>query len=123
MRIGARHVDKARSEFPGAAIVELDFARPATLATAVKGVAAVFSATPFDLLPTAEQDLIAAAKSAGVGRFVKLSAMGGRGRPQFAAHAGGGGARGIGPRLDGPAADFLHAKLFDHAGRHRCARA
>ncbi|MGD0641118.1 MAG: NmrA family NAD(P)-binding protein [Roseiarcus sp.] len=81
VRIGARAVAKARAEFPGAEIVELDFARPATLATAVKGVDAVFSATPYELLPQAEQELIAAAKAAGVARFVKMSAMGVEGDP------------------------------------------
>ncbi len=81
VRIGARNVDKARAEFPGAEIVELDFARPATLAAAVKGVGAVFSAAPYELLPTAERELIAAAKAAGVARFVKLSAMGVEGDP------------------------------------------
>lgn len=81
VRIGARAVDKAKAEFPGAEIVELDFARPATLAAAVNGVGAVFSATPYELLPNAEQELIAAAKAAGVKRFVKLSAMGVDGDP------------------------------------------
>ena len=76
VRIGVRHVDNAKAEFPGAEIAELDFARPQTLAAAVNGVSAVFSATPYELLPSAEQALIAAAKSSGVGRFVKLSAMG-----------------------------------------------
>ncbi len=76
VRIGARDIAKAKAEFPKAEIAELDFARPATLAAAVKGVGAVFSATPYELLPKAEQDLIAAAKAAGVGRFVKMSAMG-----------------------------------------------
>ena len=94
VRIGARAVDKAKAEFPGAEIVELDFARPATLAAAVNGVGAVFSATPYELLPNAEQELIAAAKAAGVKRFVKLVGDGRRRRPQFAAHAGGEGARG-----------------------------
>jgi uncharacterized protein YbjT (DUF2867 family) len=81
VRIGARAVDKAKAAFPGARIIELDFARPATLAAAVNGVDAVFSATPYELLPKAEQELIAAAKSAGVERFVKLSAMGVEGDP------------------------------------------
>src|SRR5271166_5416770 len=62
VRIGARNVEKAKAEFPGAEVVALDFAKPATLAPAVHGVSAIFSATPYDLLPGAEEALIAAAK-------------------------------------------------------------
>jgi len=76
VRIGARDLVKAKADFPSAEIVELDFARPATLAAAVRGVDAVFSATPYELLPDAERALIDAAKAGGVERCVKLSAMG-----------------------------------------------
>ena len=116
VRIGARAVDKAKAEFPGAEIVELDFARPATLAAAVNGVGAVFSATPYELLPNAEQELIAAAKSAGVKRFVKLSAMGVEGDPYSPHMLAEKALEGIGPCLDGAAADLLHAELLDDDG-------
>ena len=76
VRIGARHVENAKAAFPGAEVVELDLSKPATLAAAVKGVDAVFSAAPYELLPAGEEALIAAAKAAGVKRYVKLSAMG-----------------------------------------------
>ncbi len=76
VRIGARDVGKAKAEFPGASVVALDFDRPETLAPAVQGVSAVFAATPYQLLPGAEIALLAAAKSAGVKRIVKMSALG-----------------------------------------------
>ena len=76
VRIGARDIARAGKEFPGAEIVELDFARPETVATAVAGARAVFSAAPYPLLPHAELGLIEAAKAAGVRQFVKLSALG-----------------------------------------------
>ena len=76
VRIGARDLGKAKAAFPQAEIVELDLTKPATLAAAVKGVDAVFSATPYELLPAGEEALIAAAKAAGVKRYVKLSAKG-----------------------------------------------
>ena len=82
VRVGARDVTRAKAEFPGAEVVELDFAKPATLAAAVAGVTAVFAATPYQLLPDAEERLIAAAKSAGVKRFVKMSALGVEANPQ-----------------------------------------
>ena len=76
VRIGARDVEKAKKEFPGAEVVALDLTKPATLASATQGVDAVFSATPYELLPAGEEALIAAAKAAAVKRYVKLSAMG-----------------------------------------------
>ena len=75
-RVGARDVEKARSEFPGAEVVSLDLTKPDTIAAAVAGVDAVFAATPYQLLPAAEEALLAAAKAAGVKRFVKMSALG-----------------------------------------------
>jgi uncharacterized protein YbjT (DUF2867 family) len=76
VRIGARHVDKAKAQFTGADIVALDVTQPSTLASALRGVTAVFAALPYELQPAADQALIAASKAAGVRRFVKLSAMG-----------------------------------------------
>jgi uncharacterized protein YbjT (DUF2867 family) len=82
VRIGARDIARAKAEFPGADVVELDFAKPATLAAAVAGVSAVFAATPYQLLPDAEIQLIAAAKTAGVPRIVKMSALGVEANPE-----------------------------------------
>ena len=76
VRVGARDVAKARAEFPGAEVVALDFARPETLAAAVSGAHAVFAATPYPLMPSAELALLDAAKAAGVKRFVKMGASG-----------------------------------------------
>ena len=81
VRVGARDVQKARLEFPGAEIVELDVTKPSTLAAATAGVEAIFAATPYHLLPDGELALLVAAKSAGVGRFVKMSALGVEGNP------------------------------------------
>ena len=76
VRVAARNVAKAKAEFPGAEVVAFDLDKPATFAAAVKGVSAVFSAIPTEYLPKAEVDLAAAAKAAGVKRYVKLSVAG-----------------------------------------------
>jgi uncharacterized protein YbjT (DUF2867 family) len=76
VRVGARDVAKAAAEFPGAEVVKLDLDKPESLASATAGVSAVFSATPYHLLPQDEKSLIAAAQVSGVKRFVKLSASG-----------------------------------------------
>ena len=76
VRVGVRNVEKARAEFPGAEVVAIDATRPETFARAVAGAKAVFSAFPTELLPKAEIDLAAAAKAAGVKRYVKLSVSG-----------------------------------------------
>ena len=76
VRVGARNVAQAKSEFPGAEIVELDLTKPASIAAAMKGVDAVFAATPYELLPKADEALIEAAKASGVKSFVKMSALG-----------------------------------------------
>lgn len=76
VRVGVRDVEKARHDFAGAEIVAIDAAKPETFAKAVAGAKAVFSAFPTELLPKAEIDLAAAAKSAGVKRYVKLSVVG-----------------------------------------------
>lgn len=74
--VGARDVRKAELNFPVARIVELDVSRPETVAAAMRGISALFTALPFELLPAGELALINAAKAAGVRRIVKLSAMG-----------------------------------------------
>lgn len=76
VRVGARDVAKAKAEFPWAQVVELDLGKPETVATAMIGINAVFSATPYQLLPVGEEALIAGAKAAGVKLFVKMSALG-----------------------------------------------
>jgi uncharacterized protein YbjT (DUF2867 family) len=76
IRIGARDVARAKARFPNAEIVAFDFSKPDTLKAAMKGVSAVFTAAPFELLPQAEFDVLAAAKAAGVATIVKMSALG-----------------------------------------------
>jgi uncharacterized protein YbjT (DUF2867 family) len=75
VRVGARDVETAKAQFSPAEIVALDLTKPETLAAAVQGVGAIFSAAPYELLPNGEAALIAAAQAAGVSRFVKLSVI------------------------------------------------
>jgi uncharacterized protein YbjT (DUF2867 family) len=76
VRIGARDIAKAKTTFPKAEIVAVDFNKPETLKTAVKGVSAIFTATPYELLPQPELDLVVAATAAGVKHIVKISTEG-----------------------------------------------
>jgi uncharacterized protein YbjT (DUF2867 family) len=76
VRIGARDIAKAKTTFPKAEIVAVDFNKPETLKTAVKGVSAIFTATPYELLPQPELDLVVAATAAGVKLIVKISTEG-----------------------------------------------
>ncbi len=76
VRIGARDTAKAKASHPKAEVVAVDFGKPETIKSAVKGVDAIFTATPYELLPQPELDLVAAAKSAGVKHIVKISTQG-----------------------------------------------
>jgi uncharacterized protein YbjT (DUF2867 family) len=76
VRVGARSPDKAAASFPGATVVPFDYADPASVEKALAAVTAVFTSAPYELLPGAELDLIAAAQRLGVPRIVKLSALG-----------------------------------------------
>ena len=75
-RLGARDVEKARKEFPGAEVVLLDYTDPASLAAAVHGISTLYLASPGDFPAERENQLIDLAKAAGATRAVKLSAMG-----------------------------------------------
>jgi len=66
---------------PKAEIVHVDYAKPETVHAALNGVEAVFTATPYALLPEVEVDLVAAAKKAGVKTIVKLSGQGADSNP------------------------------------------
>jgi uncharacterized protein YbjT (DUF2867 family) len=76
VRIGARDTAKAKVSHPKAEVVAVDFGQPETFKAAVKGVNAIFTATPYELLPQPELDLVAAAKEAGVKHIVKISTQG-----------------------------------------------
>lgn len=76
VRVGARTPARAAVAFPGAEVVAFDYLDHAVMASALDGVSGVFSIAPYELLPNAEIDLVAAAKAAGVTRIVKLSGMG-----------------------------------------------
>jgi uncharacterized protein YbjT (DUF2867 family) len=81
VRVGAHTPAKTEGALKGAEIVAFDYADPASIAAALQGARAVFTAAPFPLLPKAEIDLVAVAKAAGVARIVKLSAMGAQNFP------------------------------------------
>lgn len=76
VRVGARSPAKASERAGGATVVAFDYTAPQSVAAALRGVDAVFTSAPYELLPEAELDLIDAAKAAGVKRLVKLSALG-----------------------------------------------
>lgn len=76
VRVGARSPGKAAGRAQGAPVVPFDYTDPQSVAAALRGVDAVFTSAPYELLPRAELDLIAAAEAAGVKRLVKLSALG-----------------------------------------------
>lgn len=84
VRIVARDVSKARTLFPGAAVVAGDLRDPAGLMTALRGVATVYlnlsvrqDEKPTDFHTEAEglANLLAAARQAGVGRVAYLSSL------------------------------------------------
>lgn len=76
VKVGARSPEKAAERAQGATVVRFDYSDPGSVASALAGVDAVFTSAPYELLPRAELDLIAAAKAAGVRKVVKLSAKG-----------------------------------------------
>lgn len=70
-----RDEDEGRRRLgPRVKLVQGDFARPASLTSALKDVETLFLISPNSTL---EPPVVAAAKDAGVGRFVKSSALGG----------------------------------------------
>ncbi|MBC3538435.1 SDR family oxidoreductase [Rufibacter sediminis] len=84
VRAGVRSLIKGDSlkRLPGVDLVEMDFDRPESLAVAFTGVNAAFLITPFtqDQVQMAQQ-LIDAAKAAGVRHVVRLSASGAEAEP------------------------------------------
>lgn len=75
VRLGAHTVEKARAAFPQAEVVAFDFADEDSMRTALKGVDALYLASPGDD-DEPSQRAIDLAKEAGVARIVRLSAMG-----------------------------------------------
>lgn len=77
---GTRRVDEAAKKLeslPGVRAVELDFDRPETLSKALEGVSAVAQVSPLSpAIGEHTRRLLAAAKSAGVKHFVRLSLIG-----------------------------------------------
>ncbi|GAA4304104.1 SDR family oxidoreductase [Nibribacter koreensis] len=84
VRAGIRSVVKGENlkRLPGVEVVEIDFARPNTLAAAFTGIDTAFLITPFDehQVDMAKQ-LIDAAQKAGVRHVVRLSASGAEAEP------------------------------------------
>ena len=83
VRIGVRSAAKAdKLAAPNVVPVDFDFARPETIAAAVKGVDLVFLLTPFSADQVEHgRAVVEAAKAAGVKHIVKLSAMGADNEP------------------------------------------
>ncbi|WP_019588764.1 SDR family oxidoreductase [Deinococcus apachensis] len=76
VRVGAHTVDKARQAFPGAEVVRFDYADEASVREALQGVDAVYLASPGDMPAEPVKRVVDLAREAGVGRIVRLSAMG-----------------------------------------------
>ncbi|HEU4408820.1 MAG TPA: SDR family oxidoreductase [Polyangiaceae bacterium] len=76
LRLGAHSVAVTRGVFPGLEVVPLDYDDAASIEAAVRGVRAVYLASPGDFPAEPEQRLVDAAKRAGATQLVKLSAFG-----------------------------------------------
>ncbi len=76
LRLGAHSVAATRSAFPGLEVVPLDYYDAASIEAAVRGVQAIYLASPGDSPAEPEQRLVDAAKRAGAKKVVKLSALG-----------------------------------------------
>ena len=75
VRLGAHTPEKAHAEFPGADVTPFDFADVASIEAALVGVTTLYLATPGDDAEPSRR-VIDLAKEPGVGRIVRLSAMG-----------------------------------------------
>jgi uncharacterized protein YbjT (DUF2867 family) len=76
VRVAAHNVAKAQAAFPGADVVAFDFFDASTWDAALAGVTALYHAAPGDFAAEPQNQLIDAAKAAGVKRVVRLSALG-----------------------------------------------
>jgi uncharacterized protein YbjT (DUF2867 family) len=76
VRVGAHTVDKARGAFPGAEVVNFDYADEASVREALRGVEALYLASPGDMPAAPVKRVVDLAREAGIGRVVRLSAMG-----------------------------------------------
>ncbi|BDP42785.1 NmrA family transcriptional regulator [Deinococcus aetherius] len=76
VRVGAHTVDKARQAFPGAEVVPFDYADEASVREALRGVDALYLASPGDMPAEPVKRVVDLAREAGVGQIVRLSAMG-----------------------------------------------
>ncbi|GBF08232.1 NAD(P)H azoreductase [Deinococcus aerius] len=76
VRVGAHTVEKARQAFPGAEVVRFDYEDEASVRQALQGVDAVYLASPGDMSAEPVKRVVDLAREAGVGRVVRLSAMG-----------------------------------------------
>ena len=76
LRLGAHSVERTRQAYPGLEVVRLDYGDAASVLAAVRGVDAVYLASPGDFPAEPEKRLIDVAKTGSVKKIVKLSAMG-----------------------------------------------
>lgn len=76
VRIGAHNLAKAEANFPGVHVVHFDYNDTDSLKAALEGVDTVYLASPGDFPSDPEKNVVDLAKTIGVKRIVKLSAMG-----------------------------------------------
>jgi len=76
VRVGAHTVEKAQTTFPQAHVVRFDFDDEQSVHAAVDGVDAVYLASPGPMEAAPVNRVVDYARAAGVGRIVRLSAMG-----------------------------------------------
>jgi uncharacterized protein YbjT (DUF2867 family) len=76
VRLGAHTVKKAQAAFPQAEVAPFDFADEDKARAALVGVEALYLASPGDAQAEPVKRVIDLAKEAGVGRVVRLSALG-----------------------------------------------
>jgi uncharacterized protein YbjT (DUF2867 family) len=76
VRVGAHNLAKAQASFPGANVVHFDYNDEASVKAALEGVDTLYLASPGDFPAEPEKRVVDLAKTAGVKRVVKLSAMG-----------------------------------------------
>ena len=76
VRLGAHTPEKAQAAFPQTEVVPFDFANEDKVRAALRGVQALYLASPGDAEAAPVNRVIDLAKEAGVERIVRLSAMG-----------------------------------------------
>jgi len=76
LRVGAHTVAKAQAAFPGVDVARFDFADEDSVQAALAGVDTLYLASPGDMLAEPIKRVVDLARSHGVERIVRLSALG-----------------------------------------------